>query len=154
MSTTTAARCRSLRPLSVQDGPAFKLRDATARWCGNCPKCRFVFLAMAPFMPRERLVGIFGTDLLADPGQTPGYLELLGIDAHKPFECVGEVEESVVALRLLTERPEWAQAAVVRELAAAVPASAWTAAAGSDVFTPGGPHFVPAAYAKALDAIG
>jgi hypothetical protein len=132
---------------------AFKLRDATARWCGHCPKCRFVFLAMAPFMPRERLVGIFGADLLADPGQTPGYLELLGIDAHKPFECVGEVEESVVALRLLTEHPQWTDTAVVRALAAAVPAPAWTAAAGSDVFTPGGPHFVPPAYAKAIDAI-
>ncbi|MEV4756346.1 hypothetical protein AB0J86_14700 [Micromonospora sp. NPDC049559] len=129
---------------------AFKLRDASARWCGNCPKCRFVFLAMAPFMPRERVVRIFGTDLLDDADQVPGYLELLGIDAHKPFECVGEVEESVVALGLLAEQEQWRDAAVVRALMAAVPAEAWTAAAGSDVFTPGGTHFVPAAYAKAL----
>ena len=73
---------------------AFKLHDASERWCRNCPKCRFVFLAMAPFMPRERVVGIFGGDLLADPEQIPGYRELLGVDGHKPFECVGEVEES------------------------------------------------------------
>ena len=133
---------------------AFKLHDPSARWCGHCPKCRFVFLAMAPFMPRARLVHIFGADLLADPDQTPGYLELLGIDAHKPFECVGEVEESVVALQLLTERPEWSDAPVVRALAAAVPATAWATAAESDVFTPGGPHFVPAAYAKTIAALG
>jgi hypothetical protein len=132
---------------------AFKLRDASARWCGNCPKCRFVFLAMAPFMRRERLVHIFGTDLLADPGQVPGYLELLGIDAHKPFECVGEVEESVVALGLLAEQKQWREAPVVRSLVAAVPAEAWTAAGSSDVFTPGGPHFVPPSYAKALTAL-
>jgi hypothetical protein len=129
---------------------AFKLHDPSARWCGNCPKCRFVFLAMAPFMPRARLVHIFGTDLLGDPAQVPGYLELLGIDAHKPFECVGEVEESVVALGLLAEQEQWREAAVVRSLVAAVPAEAWKAAAGSDVFNPGGPHFIPPAYADAL----
>ena len=32
---------------------AFKLHDPSARWCGDCPKCRFVFLAMAPFMERD-----------------------------------------------------------------------------------------------------
>jgi UDP-N-acetyl-alpha-D-muramoyl-L-alanyl-L-glutamate epimerase len=132
---------------------AFKLRDPSARWCGHCPKCRFIFLALAPFMPRARLAAIFGADLLADSEQVPGYLELLGIDAHKPFECVGEVEESVVALRLLRDSDEWRDAPVVRALHAAVPAQAWTAAARSDVLTSGGPHFVPATYAKALNAL-
>jgi hypothetical protein len=132
---------------------AFKLRGPSARWCGRCPKCRFIFLALAPFMPRTRLSAIFGADLLADPGQVPGYLELLGIEAHKPFECVGEVEESVVALRLLVDSAEWRDAPVVRALRAAVPAQAWTVAARSDVLTPSGPHFVPAAYAKALTAL-
>jgi hypothetical protein len=133
---------------------AFRLRDASARWCGDCPKCRFVYLALAPFMPRERLVRIFGTDLLADPAQVPGYLELLGIEAHKPFECVGEVEESVVALGLLAEQEAWREAPVVRALVPAVPASAREAAGASTVFTPGGPHFVPPAYAWVLDAVG
>jgi hypothetical protein len=127
---------------------AFKLHDPTVRWCGDCPKCRFVFLAMAPFMPRERLVRIFGRDLFADPAQVPGFLELLGIDAHKPFECVGEVEESLVALSMLAgdESP------VPVALRAAVPAAGWAAASREDVLTPGGPTFVPPAYAKALSA--
>ena len=132
---------------------AFRLHDPSARWCGGCPKCRFVFLALAPFMPRERLVNIFGVDLLADTLQVPGYLELLGIDAHKPFECVGEVEESVVALGLIAEQEQWRDATVVRALVAAVPSAAWAAAATSDVFTPGGPNFVPPAYAKARAAL-
>ncbi|HEX5597541.1 MAG TPA: hypothetical protein VFX61_16220 [Micromonosporaceae bacterium] len=129
---------------------AFKLRDASARWCGDCPKCRFVFLAFAPFMPRDRLVGIFGADLLADAAQLPGYRELLGVDGHKPFECVGEVEESLVALQLLAEQEQWRDGPVVRELVAAVPETAWSAVSHSDVFAPGGPHFVPPAYLKAL----
>ncbi|MEV0605381.1 hypothetical protein AB0I61_03280 [Polymorphospora rubra] len=132
---------------------AFKLHDPSARWCGDCPKCRFVFLAMAPFMSRARIEGIFGADLLADPAQVPGYLELLGIDAHKPFECVGEVEESLVALGLLAEQEQWRGAPVVRSLMAAVPAEAWPAASRTDVFTPAGPNHVPAPYAKALTAL-
>ncbi|GLY20326.1 hypothetical protein [Micromonospora sp. NBRC 101691] len=132
---------------------AFKLHDPSARWCRDCPKCRFVFLALAPFMPRERITHIFGGDLLADDTQIPGYRELLGVDGHKPFECVGEVEESVVALSLLAGQEQWRDAPVVRALVEAVPDTAWSAAADSDVFTPGGPNFVPPAYAKALDAL-
>jgi hypothetical protein len=134
---------------------AFKLHDPSARWCGDCPKCRFVYLALAPFTGRDRLTGIFGRDLLADPGQLPGYLELLGVGTHKPFECVGEVEESLVALGLLAEDPQWRDAPVVSGLRAAVPAGAWAAASRADVLTPGGPGYVPPAYAKALgDALG
>ncbi|MFE9690759.1 hypothetical protein [Micromonospora sp. NPDC005806] len=132
---------------------AFKLRDASERWCRDCPKCRFVFLAMAPFMSRERITHIFGGDLLADTTQIPGYRELLGVDGHKPFECVGEVEESVVALSLLAQQEQWRAAPVVRALVEALPDTAWTAAATSDVFTPGGPNYVPAPYAKALTAL-
>jgi hypothetical protein len=132
---------------------AFKLHDPGIRWCGHCPKCRFVFLAMASFVNRDRLTGIFGRDLMAEPEQVPGYLELLGIDAHKPFECVGEVEESLVALRMLTEQPQWADAPVLAALRAAVPDGAWAAASPADVLTPSGPNWIPPLYAKALAAL-
>lgn len=129
---------------------AFKLHDPTARWCGDCPKCRFVALAMAPSMPRDRLTHIFGRDLFAEPAQVPGYLELLGIDAHKPFECVGEVEESLVALTMLGDDPQWRDAPVIVALRAAVPAEAWAAASRDEVLAPSGRTYVPPAYAKAL----
>ena len=77
------------------------------RWCCDCPKCRFVFLALAPYMSRESLLGVFSKDLLSDPAQVGGYRELLGIEGHKPFECVGEVEESRAALLLVASKPEW-----------------------------------------------
>ena len=108
---------------------------------------------MAPFMPRERLTGIFGGDLLADESQVPGYRELLGVDGHKPFECVGEVEESVVALSLLAQQDQWRDAPVVRALVAALPDTAWQAATTSDVFTPAAENFVPAPYAKTLQSL-
>ncbi|MFL6592988.1 MAG: UDP-N-acetyl-alpha-D-muramoyl-L-alanyl-L-glutamate epimerase [Luteimonas sp.] len=83
------------------------------RWCGVCPKCHFVFLALAPFMPKPRLVGIFGRNLLDDPGQTAGYDALLEYRDHKPFECVGEGRESRAAMAALGTRPEWREDALV-----------------------------------------
>jgi hypothetical protein len=132
---------------------AFLLHGGTARWCGDCPKCRFVFLALAPFVDRERLVGIVGKDMLADPEQIPGYLELAGIDAVKPFECVGEVEESLIAVQLLGE--QGADDPVLVALRDAVPAGGWpTDAQRAEMFHPQGRGLVPPAYHGVLDALG
>jgi len=87
------------------------------RWCGVCPKCHFVFLALAPFMPKPRLVAIFGRNLLDDPEQVPGYDALLEYQDHKPFECVGEGRESRAAMAALAARPEWREDAVVKRFA-------------------------------------
>jgi hypothetical protein len=88
-----------------------------SRWCGVCPKCHFVFLALAPFMPKPRLVGIFGRNLLDDAGQIPGYDALLEYRDHKPFECVGEARESRAALAALATRPEWREDEIVARFA-------------------------------------
>src|SRR5690606_39332149 len=84
----------------------------TSRWCGVCPKCHFVFLALAPFMPKPRLVGIFGRNLLDDASQVPGYDALMEYRDHKPFECVGEARESRAAMAALASRPEGREDAV------------------------------------------
>lgn len=83
------------------------------RWCGVCPKCHFVFLALAPFMPKPRLVRIFGRNLLDDAGQAGGFDALLEFQDHKPFECVGEGQESRAAMATLASRPEWKEDALV-----------------------------------------
>jgi hypothetical protein len=83
------------------------------RWCGECPKCRFVFLALAPFMPKPRLMGIFGRNLLDEAGQAPGFDALLEYGDHKPFECVGEGRESRAALAALARLPTWREDALV-----------------------------------------
>src|SRR5690606_9918639 len=82
-----------------------------------CPKCHFVFLALAPFMSKPRLVGILGRTLLDDPSQIAGYDALLEYQAHKPFECVGEGRESRAAMAALTARPEWGEDALVKRFA-------------------------------------
>lgn len=83
------------------------------RWCGVCPKCHFVFLALAPFMPKTRLVAIFGRNLLDDSSQIAGYDALLEYGDHKPFECVGEGRESRAAMAALAARADWNQDTIV-----------------------------------------
>ncbi len=83
------------------------------RWCGHCPKCHFVFLALAPFLPKPRLLGIFGRNLLDDESQAAGVDALLEYQDHKPFECVGEGAEARAAMYALSQRPEWAEDALI-----------------------------------------
>jgi UDP-N-acetyl-alpha-D-muramoyl-L-alanyl-L-glutamate epimerase len=93
-------------------------------WCCECPKCRFVFLALAPFSAPERLRAVFGRDLLDEEQQLEGFAQLIAIGGPKPFECVGEEQESIAALRLLAEDERWRRHAVVRRLARELPSGA------------------------------
>mgnify|MGYP001241900066 CR=1 FL=1 len=87
------------------------------RWCGVCPKCHFVFLALAPFMSKPRLVSIFGRNLLDDASQIAGFDALIEYGDHKPFECVGEGKESRAALAELSRRPVWQEDMIVARFA-------------------------------------
>ncbi len=72
--------------------------SSTDSWCGKCPKCLFTFIILSPFIDREKLVGIFGKDMLDDISLKRTYNELIGLTRVKPFECVGTPEEVVAAL--------------------------------------------------------
>jgi UDP-N-acetylmuramoylalanine-D-glutamate ligase len=67
-------------------------------WCGNCDKCRFVFLAMCGFRGLEYATKIIGVNMFDDASQTQGFLDLIGAD-KKPFECVGTVRDSRLFIR-------------------------------------------------------
>lgn len=114
---------------------AFRSRaEPDDRWCGHCPKCRFVALMLAPFLTRHAVGSIIGADLFGDPDQVPGFAALMS-DDDKPFECVGERRESAVALRLLAADPAWRDSPVVAELAG-LAASLVTEADLTDALTP------------------
>jgi len=87
-----------------------------SRWCGNCPKCRFVFLGMATQMTPKALLEIFKINLLDDRTQLSGFQALAGLGACKPFECVGSCAESRWAFRELEQAEDWRHCAVVREM--------------------------------------
>jgi hypothetical protein len=89
-------------------------------WCCDCPKCRFVFLALAPFSEPAHLREIFGRDLLDEQDQFEGFSLLSATGGHKPFECVGEEDESLAAIRLLAKDARWRGHRVLTRLIAEV----------------------------------
>jgi hypothetical protein len=123
------------------------------RWCGQCPKCHFVFLALAPFLPKPRLLGIFGRNLLDDESQQQGFDALLEFRGHKPFECVGEGRESRAALYALSQRPEWREDALVARFNGVVlPLLDPNEIALAPLLQPEGPHGLPPRLAGIVDA--
>ena len=136
---------------------AFKQSPAARgrHWCCNCPKCRFVFLALAPFVPKEQLTEIFGRDLLDDESQHDGFAELCGLREHKPFECVGETAESATVMSFLDNHPDWREDRVVRQLNTEFPSLRRRGLADyRALFELKQPHRVPQPYLAMLDACG
>lgn len=124
------------------------------RWCGQCPKCHFVFLALAPFVPKPRLLQIFGGNLLDDETQAAGFDALIEYHDHKPFECVGEASEARAAFAALAARPEWREDALITRFRDEIaPQLAAAPEALEEWFAPSPEHGVPARFAGALDAI-
>lgn len=85
----------------------FKADAQDFGWCGQCPKCAFVYLILAPFVAKDKLDAQLGGDLLAKPELEDTYRELLGLSGHKPFECVGEIEECRLAMRRLASGTQY-----------------------------------------------
>ncbi len=84
-----------------------------AGWCGNCPKCAFVFALYAAFLSKKQVTDIFGKNLLADETLIPLYRQLLDLEGFKPFECVGTPEETAAALILAHEQGGWEDSPVM-----------------------------------------
>jgi UDP-N-acetyl-alpha-D-muramoyl-L-alanyl-L-glutamate epimerase len=125
------------------------------RWCGQCPKCHFVFLALAPFMAKPRLLGIFGRNLLDDAALASGFDALLEYRNHKPFECVGEGRESRAAMQALSQRAEWREDALVARFAEEIlPQLNAAELALAPILLPSAEHFLPARLQGLLDAPG
>ena len=122
-------------------------------WCGQCDKCCFIDLILAPFMSPGALRAVFaadggGPEPLTRPELAPKFRALLGAGT-KPFECVGEVSECRAAVLLAAQRADRADFPLLQELAAEVagrpdaPADAEIAA----MRRPVGKNFVPPAFA-------
>ena len=116
-------------------------------WCGECDKCCFIDLILAPFMPSRELRGIFGGSEPLDNLELTGrFQSLLGLGADtKPFECVGDIQECQVATRLAAGRPDRAGTAMLQVLAKEIEDVPLPQA--RELLAPVGDHFVPAGYA-------
>ncbi len=121
-------------------------------WCGQCDKCCFIDLILAPFLAAADLERIFaGREPLADPdphGELAGrFRTLLGTSSgSKPFECVGEVNECRAATLLAAARPDRASGKLLHALAGEL-AGLPEPIPAADLLKPLGEHFIPDAYA-------
>ena len=131
-------------------------REARRRhWCCNCPKCRFVFLALSPSVAKSDLIEIFGRNLLDDDTQRDGFAELCDLRANKPFECVGETSESAGVMSYLADHPDWRHDTVVRRLNEEIPSLRHKGPAEFQALLEvRHPHRVPAPYLAMLDGCG
>ncbi len=70
------------------------------RWCGNCPKCLFVYATLYPYLNKKQLLKIFGKDFFENRGLLPITKGLIDKKTPKPFECVGTKKESQLVFKL------------------------------------------------------
>jgi hypothetical protein len=119
-------------------------------WCGQCDKCCFIDLILAPFMSAAQLRDVFSVvpEPLTQGELAPKFRTLLG-SGTKPFECVGEVSECRAAVLLAARRPDRAGCTLLQELAAEVASrpDAPTEPEIAAMREPVGENFIPARYA-------
>lgn len=125
----------------------------TSRWCCECPKCRCVYLGLAPFLRPEDLLEIFGRDLLGDAAQGEGFADLLRKDA-KPFECVGTRAEVRAAFGLVRGDPRWRESPVVRAVCEEFGITAYRIEHAAGILAPTGEHSIPERLARVIGSGG
>jgi hypothetical protein len=151
------AQMRAYHPVFRSCNRAFH-QDPAERldhWCGECDKCCFIDLVLAPFLSPSELAAIFGDrEPLDDAANEARFETLVGLGrADKPFECVGDVGECRSAALLAAARPDRADNRVLVALreglrgagAAGGPEAADDAAS---LLEPLGGHRIPDRYAS------
>jgi UDP-N-acetyl-alpha-D-muramoyl-L-alanyl-L-glutamate epimerase len=94
---------------------SFKINNpSNKKWCGECPKCLFVFIALSAFLSKKETIDIFGKNLFEGEKLIPLFDELIGVKNFKPFECVGTQDEVKEALSKIMEKGEFNDNILIR----------------------------------------
>ena len=119
-------------------------------WCGECDKCCFIDLILAPFMDRTALQQVFGGHEPLDRDDLEHrFVSLLGDTAAlKPFECVGDAGECRAAVLLAAGRPDCKDNQLLQRLAQAVRTDGRAVPDVKSLLRPLGPHFIDSAHAE------
>lgn len=81
-----------------------KRRGMRGLWCGQCPKCVFVFILLSAFLSKKDLLKIFKKNLYQDQTLQSVFEDVLGLGNMKPFDCVGTFQEAQAALCLAAKK--------------------------------------------------
>ena len=74
-----------------------------------------MYLLFAPFLNDTELNTIFDGNFLEKDELTNTYLELLGLKEHRPFECVGSLEETIASFYLLYKQERFLKTTPIEE---------------------------------------
>jgi len=83
-------------------------------WCKKCAKCAYVWLNLKAYLPSQRVDAIFGGDLFDIPENEKWFRQMLGLEDHTPFECIGQIEEARLALEIYLQTNEHSLATQLR----------------------------------------
>lgn len=83
------------------------------RWCGQCAKCVYTAVLLAPFLSLGRHAAVFQSRPLHDRDNAGFLREIAGLTDAKPWECVGERREVAAALAYLLKQADWREAPLV-----------------------------------------
>ena len=75
-----------------------KVSERPARWCGECAKCTFVALILAPHLSDAEQSAIFDSAVLTQDSNAEHLRALLGLSTIKPWDCVGTAKECWLSL--------------------------------------------------------
>lgn len=73
-------------------------------WCKKCPKCAYVWLGLMAVFEPASVDAVFGSNLFDDDDLLPIFREMIGLAEHTPFECIGEIDESRLAMKQCLEK--------------------------------------------------
>ncbi|MBP0030642.1 hypothetical protein [Roseofilum sp. Guam] len=68
-------------------------------WCKKCPKCAYVWLGLMSVFNPVAVDRVFGVNLFDDPDLLMIFRQMIGLEEHTPFECIGEIDESRLAMK-------------------------------------------------------
>ncbi|MFA7208911.1 MAG: UDP-N-acetylmuramoyl-L-alanine--D-glutamate ligase [Parcubacteria group bacterium] len=93
-------RYKKYFPLFTSCNRSFRIHKdrPNGLWCGECPKCVFMWILLSAFLSKREMMEIFHKDMYADEKLLPLFLDVLGYGKMKPFDCVGTFDESRAAL--------------------------------------------------------
>lgn len=104
-------------------------------WCGVCPKCAYVKLGFRAYVQGQA----DAARTVHDPANLPHYRQMLGLEEHTPFECIGETDEVKLMFALLDRQGE----PIARELAEAARAGLTPQVAARMAAVDGTRHGIP-----------
>jgi hypothetical protein len=69
-------------------------------WCKKCAKCAYVWLNYMAYLPVDLVNKMFQVNLFDLPENQLWFRQMLGLEKHTPFECIGQINESRLAFEL------------------------------------------------------